>query len=291
MRSCQKRLFLLVTISFALWWPSLVATLGLALSRETHTHVILILPLSLLLIYADRARLGKPAASFRSGAVLLAAALLVGVPAQWFSRSWPYDASLTLSVFALVLWWIGSFTLCFGIRYTKALIFPLCLLFWLVPIPEAGLDGVIQFLQRQSAFAARILFIIAGVPVSQDGLLLSVPGLDVEVAPECSSIRSSLMLLISILAMAHLFLRSWWRKALFILMTVPLAALKNGLRIFVLVQIGTHLDPDVFDSDLHHRGGIVFFAISIVIAVGVLYVLRRTESFPTRGLGSGVSDS
>lgn len=84
-------------------------------------------------------------------------------------------------------WWIGSFVLCFGTRASRELRFPLCFLFWSVPFPQFLLTRIVSLLQQGSAVAATLLFRVAGVPVLRDGVLLSIPGLDVEVATECSS--------------------------------------------------------------------------------------------------------
>jgi exosortase len=145
--------------------------------------------------------------------------------------------------------------------------------------------GRFKLFYFRCAFAARLLFFVAGVPVTQDGILLSIPGLDIEVARECSSIRSSLMLVITTMVLGHLFLGSWWRKGLLILAAVPLAVLKNGFRIFTIAELGTRVDPGFFDGNLHHRGGIIFFAISLAVMGALLWVLRRTENLESRGLG------
>jgi exosortase len=160
----------------------------------------------------------------------------------------------------------------------RTLLFPLCFLFWIVPLPAIALDEVIYFLQNQSAFAARVLFMAAGVPVTQDGVMLSIPNLDIEVARECSSIRSSMLLMIMTVVLAHLFLRSWWRKALLIAAAIPLAAIKNGLRIFAITELATRVDPGYFDGNLHHRGGILFLAVALGIMCVLLWGLRRTET-------------
>jgi len=183
-----------------------------------------------------------------------------------------------------VVWWVGSVLFCYGARAVASLLFPLCMLFWIVPMPETLLDVITHFLQLQSAFAARVLFLMTGVPVTQDGILLSIPGLDIEVARECSSIRSSLMLVITTMLLAHLFLRSWWRKVLLIVAAVPLAVLKNGFRIFTIAELGTRVDPGFFDGNLHHRGGIIFFAISLAVMAALLWVLQRTETPGSQGL-------
>jgi len=270
--------------SVALGWRPLVSTFTLALTSEAYTHILLIVPLSCALIYLERETLSVPRRpAVAAGTVLLALALLLGSFVRFESNSWPPDMKIALSMLALVTWWIGCIVFYLGTRTFRALLFPFCFLFWLVPIPAFALDEMIRLLQRQSALAARVLFMAAGVPVTQDGVVLSVPGLDIEIARECSGIRSSVMLMVTTMVLAHLFLRSWWRKALLILAAVPLAAIKNGLRIFTLVQIGTRVDPTIFDSDLHHRGGILFFALSVAITLALLWFLRRTENLESCG--------
>src|SRR5207244_2848851 len=118
------------------------------------------------------------------------------------------------------------------VRAFKRALFPLCFLFWMIPIPSSALNPVVRLLQQGSAAAAHVLFSAAGVPVAQDGVLLHIPGLTVEVARECSSIRSSLMLVVTTMVLAQMLLRSPWRKLLVIAVAIPLSVAKNGLRIF-----------------------------------------------------------
>src|SRR5208282_1988017 len=271
--------------SILFWWRPLVVTLGLALSNEAYTHILLILPLSAALIYMSmgskyedsKALRIDPQPSPRIGAVLLALALLIGCYASWGMRAAPDDVRLSLGMFALVTWWIASVLLCFGARTFQLFLFPLCFLFLMVPIPQAALNWIVEFLQQQSALAARILFRAVGVPVTQDGIMLSIPNLNIEVARECSSIRSSLMLVVTTMVLAHLFLCSWWRKALLVVAAIPLSVAKNGLRIFTIAELGTRVDPGFLDGKLHHHGGIVFFGIAVVAVVALLWTLRRTE--------------
>jgi exosortase len=122
-----------------------------------------------------------------------------------------------------------------------------------------------------------MLFRAAGTPVTQDGIILSIPGMEIEVARACSSIRSSLILVITTMVLGHLLLRSWWRKALLIALTIPLSFVKNGLRIFVICELAMR-DPTYFEGWLHRQGGMVFLSIALVVVVGVLWTLRRAEA-------------
>jgi exosortase len=277
-------------LSIALWWHALVSTLGLALSEEAYTHMVLIVPLSLALIYLEgRAspRNCKPGGT--AGAFLLAGALLIAGFAGWGAPSLGVDLRLSVRMFAMVIWWIASVVFCFGVGTFRRFLFPLCFLFWAVPVPAVVLNWIILVLQKESASTTRVLFQIAGVPVAQDGTVLKIPGLTLYVAPECSSIRSSLVLIMTTMVLAHLFLRSWWRKALIIAVAVPLAVAKNGLRIFVIAELGTRVDRGFFDGNLHQHGGIVFLGIAVVVVVALIWFLHRWEVRRPRELRARLS--
>jgi exosortase len=187
------------------------------------------------------------------------------------------DMLLAFKMFALVLSWIGSFFLCFGPKPSGQLTFPLLFLFGLVPLPKIALDSVIALLQIGSAWSAHAFFAAFGVPVFQQGVLLTIPGLTVQVAQECSSIRSSSMLFATSMVLAQILLCSFWRKAFIVVLALPLSILKNGLRIFVIAMLGTRVDPGYLTGRLHHQGGALFFAIALAVTVVLISMLRKGE--------------
>jgi exosortase len=275
-------------VSIVFWWRALAETLKLALSNDAYTHILLILPCSAALIYlngknsrAHNLERDRPSASL-AGAVLLVVAVLIAGYARWgmtlSAGDLPNSLRLSLSMLALVVWWISSVIFCFGPPTFRSLLFPLCFLFLIVPLPQFVLDSIVEFLQYQSAFASRILFRAAGVPATQDGIMVFIPGLNIEVARECSSIRSSLILIVITLIVAELFLRTWWRKALLVAAAIPLSVAKNGLRIFTIGELGTRVDPAFLNGKFHHNGGVIFLGIAVVCMLALLWILQRAES-------------
>ena len=268
----------LIAGSIAVWWRPLVSTLKLALGSDAYTHILLIAPLSVALIYFERS--GVPYVPSRrgwAGWVLLSVALLLRALTAASFNAAPADILLSLSVFGLVLWWIGSVVVSSGSGIFRSRLFPLCFLFLIVPVPTGVVNWITQILQYQSAVGATLLFRIAQVPVTRDGLIISIPGLDLEVARECSSIRSSTMLIVITLVLAHLFLQSRWRKVFLLAASLPLAVVKNAIRIFTIAELGTRVDPAYLDGKLHHNGGILFLALAVMMIVVLLWVLRQGE--------------
>ena len=256
-------------------WRALLSALALALHNDEYTHLLLILPISASLIFSERELL-KPATepALGLGWSLLIVAILVG----GFSRTSLADVQLSLSMLAIVIWWVGSFILCFGSRVARLFLFPLCFLFWLVPIPTPLLERIIAIWQHGSAISASLMFSALGIPNTQDGVMLSIPGLNLEVAQECSSLRSSLMLIVTSMVLAQLFLQSFWRKTVLVLAAIPLSIAKNGVRIFTISMLGTRVDPGFLHGNLHRHGGIVFFLLALFAVVLLLWLLGRSES-------------
>jgi exosortase len=277
------RFALLFGISLAIWWRPLIATLVLAANDNEYTHIFLIIPVSAALIFLEWPGLRvEPKPNVRVGSALLLLATLIGALGRWPGFGSSRDLQLSLSMMAVVTWWIGAFVVCFGSRAARLLVFPLCFLYWLVPIPEFALDRMVGLLQLGSAWTARALFAAAGVPVTQSGVLLSIPRLTIEVAKECSSIRSSLMLVVTSMVLAHLFLRSMGRKIFLVLVAIPLSIARNGFRIFTLSMLGLHVDPGFLFGSLHQKGGILFFILAQSAVLALLWLLRWPESLQSR---------
>jgi len=275
----QAGLALLWAATLLVGWRPLADTFTLALRNDEFTYILLILPVSAALIFLEwRSLRTKLALSVRAGSAFLVIAVLIALSALAWSASLAPDVQLAIRMIALVLSWIGAFVLCFGSRASRLVLFPLLFLFALVPLPNFVLSEVVTLLQHWSAGAAYALFVACGVPVTQDGVLLTIPGLTVQVAQECSSIRSSSMLLVTTIVLAQLVLRSPWRKALLICLAVPLSIAKNGLRIFSIAMLGTRVDRVYITGGFHHKGGIIFFAIALVAIFILLWLLRRGEN-------------
>ncbi len=274
-------------VSLLIWWQAIAATLALAMGQDAYTHILLILPISFGLVVTEwKRRSWRPVPSIGMGSAILALAGLIGISGLRWGRVdiFTGDVRLSLEMFALVTWWIGSFLVCFGGRVFRGCVFPLFFLLWLIPMPEFVLDHIVSFLQQGTAAFAHLLLVTVGVPTTQDGLTLTVPGLTVEVAQECSSIRSSMILVVISMVVSYLLVRSWWGRTIVILAAIPLAVAKNGLRVFTLAVLGAYVDPGVLDSPLHHQGGVLFLAVALAAVFGLIWIVGRFERRGTQSL-------
>jgi len=262
--------------SVVIGWHLLVSTFALALQNDEYTYIFMIFPISVTLICREWRTLESRISFDGVGLVLLALAIVAGF-GPLHAAAFAPDMRLSVGMFALVLCWIASFVLCFGRRAAWSVLFALLFLFALIPLPQQLLSSLITQLQWGSAWTAHGLFVLFRVPVTQQGILLTIPGLTVEVAQECSSIRSSSILLVTAIVLAQWLLRSPSRRALVVALSVPLSIAKNGLRIFAIAMLGTHVDPAFLTGNLHRHGGIVFFVIALLVIFALLSLLKKSE--------------
>ena len=280
----------LLGLSIMWSWQPLTTVIVRSLNSEEYKHYshIILLPLvSAYLLYLNRhAILQRPKPSLRLG-VLLA---VTGATTVWLGRTAVTTVDpeyrLSLAMLGLVMLWMGGFVLCYGLRALQTGVFPFALLLFMVPLPPVALTAIVAFLQKTSADGAAVLFAVVGMPFFRDGFSFSLPGLTILVAPECSGIRSSLALLISGLVMAYLFLSVTWARVALVLVIIPLAIVKNAVRIVLLSWLAVHIDPSfVTGSALHEKGGIPLFFVSLTILGAIAWLLRRHEELKTRLVG------
>jgi exosortase len=268
----------LFLLSCGVSYNSLVAVVRL-LAQSESSHIAIVLPISVGLIYLARASIFNDVDSalpFGIG-VMGMAALVTSLSHLEVIAVTP-EYSLTLSVFLLVAFWIGGFCACFGLCAGRKAVFSLLFLYLLVPIPEPIMARMVVALQHASADAASALYTVVDVPVIRQGQVFVLTNQQIEVAKECSGIRSSIALLIVGLVFSQWFLRKNLSKILLVAVIVPLAVLKNGLRVFTLSVLANYVDPRFLSGPLHHSGGIVFFSIAWAVLVLMLFALRTFET-------------
>ena len=261
-----------------LTWRLVAVVFSYAIGNDSASHILLVPLIAAFLIFTARRQVySAPAWSIQLGAGLV----LVGAFAYlWLSSRSLAEGGWSLSGAALaaIIAWIGAFSLCYGHRATRASLFPLLLLFLAVPWPDPILSRVIYALQQGSTGIAYAIFKFLGVPVLREGFLLSVPHVTIQVAQECSSIRSSIALFITCLLAAHFFLRRIWSTLVFLSIAVLFSVVKNGIRIATLTLLSIYVDPSFLSGDLHRDGGVVFFLLALVMLWPLLLVLQKIET-------------
>jgi exosortase len=271
-------IFAICIPALLVFWPSLKTAFSLALNDDRYLQIGLAPLVCSFLIFWQRTEIFSEACySLRTGIPLLSLAILLGIVIVYRSpRSG--SAGLVFALGAIVLIWLAAFFLCYGVQSLRAALYPLCCLFLMIPFPPVWMDRVAACLQYGSAAVSYAILRVSGIPVLRHELRFSLPGLDFEVAPECSGIHSSLALIMVAIIAGYIYLRSGWARSALILLTVPIALFKNAVRIVVIAVLGAYVNRIFVDGPFHHRyGGLVFSVMGAVLFVLVLAGLQGVE--------------
>jgi len=275
--------FLIFAVVLAvIFFRPLWELLKFAPHKELFSHILLIPFISIYLGWLKR---HVPVPESRPNRAMAIVPLLVGASVlalyqYGLGKHWPMQAEdyLAAMILAFLCFLLSGAFIFVPRNYLKSLTFPIAFLIFCVPFPVVMQDGIEAFFQHGSAHVANVMLELAGMPVLKTGTHFLLPGFPMNVQPECSGIHSSLVLFITSLVAAYLFLATPVRRGLFVVFVIPLALLRNGFRVFTLGEIGVHFYPDVLDSWFHHHGGPIFFLLSLVPLYFLLVYLMKSEA-------------
>lgn len=182
---------------------------------------------------------------------------------------------MTTALISLVA--AGGF-LFFGTKWMAATAFPFAFLIFMIPLPEPAVAWLEDVSAIASAEVAALFLKVTGLLQAHHGTGLDLPGISLVVAPECSGIRSTLVLFIVTLLAAQLFLKTRSHRLILVALVVPIGLLRNAFRIWFIGLLCVRLGPHMIDSAIHRKGGPLFFALSLIPMALLLWRLRSWEN-------------
>ena len=281
-----RNLFFLLfsLVMMAMFFHPLKELMGLLFKSELYSHIILIPIVSGYFIYLKRRIIfSEIEYSYRPGITVITIGMILYFIGTGQGINLNQNDHLALMIFSANILLIGGVVLFYGIKSFRFAVFPLLFLFFLTPIPTIAVEKLITLLQIGSTEATYGFFKLTGVPVLREGFTFNLPGMSIEVAKQCSGIRSSIALFITSIIAGQLFLQTGWKKVILVLSIFPVTIFKNGLRIVTLSLLGTYVDPRILSSELHKSGGIPFFFVALALLMPILWGLRKTEKKGVEG--------
>jgi exosortase C (VPDSG-CTERM-specific) len=259
----------------------LLALINYAAGSDLYSYILLIPFVSAYLLYLRRNQLPKDyAVDLPLAMVFLAAGVGSFVFTYWLNFGEQSSAKadyLTLQTLSFLCCLAAGGFFFFGRAWMQAAAFPLAYLIFMVPMPDAMADALETASKYASAEVANVLFHLSGTPFLRAGNVFQLPNITIEVAQECSGIRSSWVLLMTSILAANLFLKTPWRRFALVAFVIPLAILRNGFRILVIGLLCVNAGPQMIHSVIHRRGGPVFFVLSLIPFLLLLWWLRKGE--------------
>lgn len=154
----------------------------------------------------------------------------------------------------------------FGLTVARAIAFPLVYALFMVPVGEQ----LMPYLQILTAHFSVWLLEAFGVPAYLDGVFISIPNGDFEIAEACSGVRFLIAMIAFSVLVANVCYKRWSRRILFVTGAIATSVLANGLRAWGIIYLASRSTPDVARGIDHVVYGWFFFAVvmGLVLAVG-----------------------
>jgi exosortase len=258
----------------ALYWQPIV-TLGSDWLHDPEAgHGLLLGPLAVYLAW-KRGRVADPVAQPLLGLAILIAAVLLrymsGLAAELFTmRMSLMAAAAGIIVFRLgfrqlLHWWL-----------------PATLLLLSVPVPSVVLGSLALPLQLTASKMGAALLEWRHVPVRLTGNVIQIPGQTLFVTEACSGLRSLTALLSLGVLIGGMWLRHPVTRVLLIALTIPVAVVLNGFRVFLTGFFVYFVDPRIGTGFLHMTEGWVIFVVAFGVLGATAWLASAAETFWSR---------
>ncbi|MGQ0834934.1 MAG: exosortase A [Gammaproteobacteria bacterium] len=230
---------------------------------SAYAHCFLVFPIAFYLLWRRRQALAAIAIEPSWPGL----ALVCGLAVAWFvGRAIALQAlehaAAIAAIPAMVLAVMGT-------RFLRAALLPMVFLLLAAPVGEF----LIPVLMEVTAAIASLLLGVVGIPVYREGMFISLPGGDFEVAEVCSGLKYLLASLPLALLFASWAYRRTLHRVVFVAVTVGVFIVGNGLRAFIVMIVASGSDLRYFAGQDHVVFGNVLFValLALVCWVGWKY--------------------
>jgi exosortase A len=250
---------LTIGISIGAFWSTWVDMVSIWLRSETFTHAFLIAPITLWLIYEKRDALLSRVPRF-SG---IGMALVFCGGGVWLLGTLMGAAVIQqLAAVGIVIALVLS---CVGWSASWSIAFPLLFLFFMVPMGEDLVPPMMEFTADFTVEMVRL----TGIPVYREGLFFMLPTGNWSVVEACSGVRYLIASITLGVLYAYLTYEKWWKRGIFILISIGVPIIANGLRAYMIVMLGHMSDMTVATGVDHLVYGWLFFGVVVFIMIRI----------------------
>lgn len=239
--------------------------------RAEYGHGYIIPFVALLLAWHDLSAKRPAPSSYWRGLIFL----LIGLGCLVISQLSTFNA---LAIYGLILGLVGLSDCFLGQAATRVLTPAFVYLIFAVPLPDFLYVDLSARMQLVSSTLGVHFLELLGVPVFQDGNVIDLGGLKLQVAEACSGLRYLFPLASLGFLAAYLLKDAFWKRAVVLFSTVPITILLNALRIAVIGITADRWGQEMAEGMIHIVEGWVVFGLCALCLLVEIAVLRRIGS-------------
>jgi exosortase len=255
-----------------LFFPVLKSLIQLWMNSDDHSYGLFIFPISLYIMWQKKDHIAKiPVKPEKSGLLFVIMSLILYLLAKYADIQTLAPVSMVLFLFSTVIYILG-----YG--FVKELIFPLCFLFFIVPIPSQIYSALTIPLQLFVTQASVFISGLFDIPLLREGNVIHLPHRTLQVVQACSGLRSLVSLLTLSAVFGYLTLSSNILRTILFLSGFPVAVFVNIFRVLLMILAFHYMDFDLTEDKIHSIFGLVVFGLALLLIAIIKKVLSHWDN-------------
>ncbi|MBL8980803.1 MAG: exosortase [Gemmatimonadetes bacterium] len=254
----------------ALFWGPFATTAVAWWNDPDSSHGLLLAPLAVWLAWRS-GLVASPRRQVALGLTLIVIAVALRYVAALAAEAFVGRAAMLLALGGIVIWgW--------GWRQLLHWWLPVLLLGLSMPLPEIVLGSLALPLQFQASKLGAAMLATRGIPVHLDGNVIRLPGHDLFVTEACSGLRSLTALLSLGVLLGGLVLRHPMSRVAIVALSIPVAVVINGVRVFGTGFLVAFVDPKLAEGFSHMTEGWLLFLVAFAILGALTWAALKAEA-------------
>ena len=263
-----RMLIILLTVGLlsTLYFRTFIWLVDSWLGDPAYSHGFLVPLISGFIIWKKRHELHLN--PFGAGIFVFALGLFIYVAGFFWRAPFGLAISFLIVISGLILYLGGK-------EAMRSLLFPVCFLFFAIPLPF--LPGIANILQSFSAHYSALVIGMLGIPVTTIGAEIHLETCFFVIGAPCSGMHTLISLLALAAVFAYFIRCPLYRKSILFFAAIPIALFANISRITAILLIANYYGSEAAMGFFHDYSSILLFAIAFLFLVVC-----------SRGLGCGL---
>lgn len=265
----------------SVYYSTLTWLIGSDWAREDYSYCYLIPFVVLYLVWDKKDRLADlPSIPSWKGLIPLG----LGLVFFWLGDLGGEFLALYIS-FWLVL--LGLCWLHLGWEKIKELSFPFIIMLTMFPLPHFLYNKVSLNLKLISSQLGVDMMQLYGMSAYREGNVIDLGFTQLQVVDACSGLRFLIPLIVLGLLLAYFFRAHFWKRAVLVISTVPLAVVTNSLRIALTGILYEGWGAKVAEGFFHGFSGWFIFMFSLAVLLLEMWILKKLPPAEVKSRAGG----
>ncbi len=170
---------------------------------------------------------------------------------------------------------IGLCLLYMGMPKLTTIIFPLCFILSMFPLPSFVNNRITLSLKIMSSKLGVMMMQAYGMSAYREGNVIDLGFTQLQVVDACSGLRYLLSMIVLSVLIAYFYPARFWKRLIIVFSSIPLTILSNSLRIALTGILSEHFGQNAVEGFFHDFEGLIIFMFTLGVLLIEVKILNK----------------